>query len=219
VLLLLLLCFGPLCRETRAKEIPMTMQPVRILAFGDSLTAGWGVKPPSNVPACLEAALQKQGIAVSFINKGIPGDTTAGGLKRFEGALACNPDLVILELGANDNLQAIAPDRTEANLNAMLQILFDKGIPTLLAGIRPLRDLGPEYHVRFQSLFSNLADRHGAAFYADYLEGVAGNPEFLQKDGLHPNYEGTMEIARRLLPLVTDMVLNIQAAKAANLQP
>lgn len=197
----------------------MTMQPVRILAFGDSLTAGWGVVPPSNVPACLEAALQKQGIAVSFINEGIPGDTTVGGLKRFEAALTCNPDLVILELGANDNLQAIAPDRTEANLDAMLQTLSDKSIPTLLAGIRQVRDLGPEYNVRFQSLFSNLANRHGAAFYADYLEGVAGKPEFLQKDGLHPNYEGTMEIARRLLPLVTDMVLNIQAAKAANLQP
>lgn len=197
----------------------MTMQPVRILAFGDSLTAGWGVVPPSNVPACLEAALQKQGIAVSFINEGIPGDTTVGARKRFEAALTCNPDLVILELGANDNLQAIAPDRTEANLDAMLQTLSDKGIPILLAGIRQVRDLGPEYHVRFQSLFSNLADRHGAAFYADYLEGVAGKPEFLQKDGLHPNYEGTMEIARRLLPLVTDMVLHIQAAKAANLQP
>lgn len=219
VLLLLFLCFGPRCRETWAKEISMTIQPVRILAFGDSLTAGWGVKPPSSVPACLEATLQKQGIAVSFINEGIPGDTTVGGLKRFEAALACNPDLVILELGANDNLQAIAPDRTEANLDAMLQILFDKGIPTLLAGIRPLRDLGPEYNVRFQSLFSNLATRHGVALFPDYLEGVAGKPEFLQKDRLHPNYEGTMEIARRLLPLVTEMVRDIQNAKAANLQP
>lgn len=197
----------------------MTMQPMRILAFGDSLTSGWGVTPSSSVPACLEAALQKQGVDVCFINKGIPGDTTVGGLKRFEAALACNPDLVILELGANDNLQAIAPARTEANLDAMLKILSERGIPTLLAGIRPLRDLGPEYNTWFQSLFSNLAIRHEVVLFSDYLEGVAGKPEFLQKDGLHPNYEGTMEIARRLLPLVTGMVRNIQDAKAANLQP
>lgn len=197
----------------------MTMHPIRILAFGDSLTAGWGVVPPSSVPACLEAALQKQGIAVSFINEGIPGDTTVGGIQRFEGALACNPDLVILELGANDNRQAIAPERTEANLDSMLKILSERGIPTLLAGIRQLRDLGPEYNTWFQSLFANLATRHGVVLFPDYLEGVAGKPEFLQKDGLHPNYKGTMEIARRLLPLVTDMVRNIQATKAATLQP
>ena len=159
----------------------MPPHPVRILAFGDSLTAGWGVTPPSSVPACLEAALQKQGIAITFINEGIPGDTTVGGLKRFKRALACNPDLVILELGANDNLQAISPDRTEANLDAMLQTLSDKSIPVLLAGIRPLRDLGPEYNSRFQSLFLNVAGRHGAVFYSDFLEGVAGKPAFLQK--------------------------------------
>lgn len=197
----------------------MTVHPVRILAFGDSLTAGWGVTPPSSVPACLEAAFQKQGIAVLFINEGIPGDTTVGALKRFKKAFACNPDLVILELGANDNLQAIPPAQTEANLDAMLKILSDKGTPTLLAGIRQLRDLGPEYNTWFQSLFSNLATRHGVVLFPDYLEGVAGKPEFLQKDGLHPNYAGTMEIARRLLPLVTEMIQNIQDAKAANLRP
>jgi acyl-CoA thioesterase-1 len=193
----------------------MTIHAVRILAFGDSLTAGWGIVPSSSVPACLEAALQKQGIAVSFFNQGVPGDTTAGGLKRFESALACNPDLVILELGINDNLQAIAPDQTEANLDAMLKILSEKGIPTLLTGIRPLRDLGPEYKGWFESLFSNLAARHGAALYPDYLEGVAGKSTLLQRDGLHPNREGTKEIARRLLPVVTAMIRPIQIAKTS----
>lgn len=191
----------------------MTLEPFRILAFGDSLTAGWGVMPPSSVPACLQTSLQIKGIAVVFINEGTPGDTTAGGLKRFNKALTCNPDLVILELGANDNLQAMAPDKTEANLEAMLQTLSEKGIPTLFTGIRPLRNLGPEYNAAFQSLFSNLAARHRVVFYPDYLEGVAGKLEFLQKDKLHPNHEGTKEIARRLLPLVTDMLKKLRAAK------
>lgn len=190
----------------------MTKKPVRILAFGDSLTAGWGVVPPSSVPACLEASLQQEGFAVTFINAGIPGDTTTGAIKRFESALDCDPDLVILELGANDNLQAIPINRTEANLDAMLDILAQRHIPTLLAGICLLRDLGPEYKAGFQSLFEKLATRHGSLLYPDYLAGVAGNPTHLQKDGLHPNLSGTREIARRLLPLVTDMIRRFEAS-------
>lgn len=184
----------------------MTKRSVRILAFGDSLTAGWGVEPPSSVPACLEASLQKQGIATTFINEGIPGDTTVGALKRFDAALACDPDLVILELGANDNRQAIPLDRTRANLNSMLQTLCNRQIPTLFAGICLLRDLGPEYNAGFQALFAELATHHKVVFYPDYLEGVAGHPALLQKDQLHPNLAGTQEIAHRLLPLVTDMI-------------
>lgn len=195
----------------------MTKRPVRILAFGDSLTAGWGVEPPNSVPACLEGSLQKQGIATTFINKGIPGDTTVGALKRFDAALTCNPDLVILELGANDNRQAIPLDRTRSNLDSMLQTLSDKNIPTLFAGICLLRDLGPEYNAGFQSLFAELATQYKAVFYPDYLEGVAGHPDLLQKDLLHPNLAGTLEIARRLLPLVTDMIRKFETSQTAAL--
>jgi acyl-CoA thioesterase-1 len=219
-LLMLTLLFSLVhIRAGRGKEFSMSKQPVRILAFGDSLTAGWGVVPPSSVPACLETALREKGIAVTFINAGIPGDTTAGAIKRFEAALACDPDMVILELGANDNLQAIPTDRTAANLDAMLQVLSQRNIPTLLAGICLLRDLGAEYNAGFQALFEELATLYEAVFYPDYLAGVAGNPEYLQRDGLHPNLRGTQEIARRLLPVVTDMLANFGEPGADKLQP
>lgn len=202
-------------RTSPAKESSMSVQPVRILAFGDSLTAGWGLKPSKSVPALLEAALKMNGLEVSFINAGVPGDTTDGGMKRFEQALACNPDLVILELGANDNLQAIPPERTKANLDAMLRVLSGRQIPTLFTGIRLLRDLGSEYNDNFRTLFRELAERHGVMFYPDYMEGVAGNPDLLQRDGLHPNIKGTREIARRLLPPVTDLIRKHRTAGTA----
>ncbi|MGE4492260.1 MAG: arylesterase [Syntrophotalea sp.] len=197
----------------------MPKQPVRILAFGDSLTAGWGLQPSKTVPACLESTLIKEGFDVSFINAGVPGETTEGGIRRFEKALGCNPDLVILELGANDNLQALPLTVTKTNLDAMLGILAARNIPALFAGIRPLRDLGPDTNFRFVSLFHELASRHAVPFYPDYLDGVAGNPMLLQKDGLHPNARGAREIAKRLRPLVIDMLRALEGSAPAGSQP
>lgn len=219
LLSLLLLLPGLPPGRAAAREIAVTTEPVRILAFGDSLTAGWGISPPASVPSYIETALLKQAMPVTMINAGVPGDSTVAALQRFEAALACRPDMVILALGANDTLHAIDPARTEANLAAMLEALAARGIPALLAGIRPLRALGADYDRQFQAQFIRLAARYRVVFYPDYLEGVAGDPRMLQRDGLHPNRKGTKEIARRLLPLVGDMVARIRAERAAAPKP
>jgi acyl-CoA thioesterase-1 len=208
-LLLSLLFPAPCCRAGHHPDTPMTSRPVHVLAFGDSLTAGFGVVPHASVPARLEKILRQQGLNVSFTNAGLSGDTSAGGLARFEQALTGNPDLVMLELGANDNLQAIDPGQTETNLAAMLTLLKQRGIPALLIGVRPLRDLGEQTNGRFCAIFTRLAATYDIPLYPDLLAGVAGHPKLLLRDGLHPNSKGTKEMARRLAPLLAQLVRNI----------
>jgi acyl-CoA thioesterase-1 len=181
---------------------PAARRPLRILAFGDSLVAGFAVSSKKAFPVRLEKTLQAMGFSVELINAGLPGDTTAGGLSRLEGALGCDPDLVILELGTNDNLQGFDPALTEANLDAMLTRIKKRGIAVLLTGIRPLRDLGDDYRVAFTTIFPRLAEKHEAPLYLDFLEGVAGRPELNKADGIHPNPKGIDEIVRRISPLV-----------------
>jgi len=193
----------------------MISRPVHVLAFGDSLTAGFGVVRHASVPARLEKILRQQGLNVTFTNAGLSGDTSAGGLVRFEQALAGHPDLVMLELGANDNLQAIDPARTEANLAAMLTRLQQGGIPALLIGIRPLRNLGAQANARFSAIFTRLAATYGIPLYPDLLAGVAGRPGLLLRDGLHPNSKGTREMARRLAPLLAERLRNIGATESS----
>jgi acyl-CoA thioesterase I len=185
-------------------------RPLRILAFGDSLVAGFAVSSKAAFPVRLEKALRGMGFAVEMINAGVPGDTTAGGRARLEQALECDPDLVILELGANDNLLGLDPAVTESNLDAMLARLKEKDIAVLLAGIHPLRDLGENYRDGLAAVFSRLAEKYQALLYPDFLTGVAGRPELNKADGIHPNPKGIDEIVRRVTPLVADLLQRVQ---------
>lgn len=187
-------------------------RPLRILAFGDSLLAGFAVSSKAAFPVRLEKALRSMGFAVELINAGRPGDTTAGGRARLEQALACEPDLVILELGVNDNLQGFDPAVTESNLDAMLVRLKQRNIAVLLAGIHPLRDLGEAYRAGLAAVFSRLAEKYQALLYPDFLAGVAGRPEFNKADGIHPNPKGIDEIVRRVAPLVADLLKRVQGS-------
>lgn len=202
-----LLAAGTVCLVRNDSTPEPQPAPVRVLAFGDSLIAGFGLPEAATPPARLEKRLAAANLACRVINAGVPGDTSAGGLARLEQTLAATgPDVVILELGVNDNLQGWPPEQTEANLDAMLTLLARRGISTLLAGVRPLRDLGESTNLRFQAIFPRLAARHGTPIYPDFLAGVAGNPRLLLRDGLHPNSKGAKEIVGRMTPLVTDLI-------------
>lgn len=196
----LLVTFGLLAALVNLS--PAQADSLRLVALGDSLTAGYNLPPDAAFPARLEKALRATGLDVRVDNAGVSGDTSTSGLARLDWALDGKPDGVILELGANDALRGIPPDLTEANLDKILSRLKAKGIPVLLAGMRAPPNWGPEYRRAFDSLYSRLAARHGVALYPFFLDGVAAVPHLNQDDGNHPTAAGVDEIVRRILPTV-----------------
>lgn len=175
----------------------------RLLAFGDSLTSGWGLPARDAFPAALERALHAAGRGdVRVIAAGVAGDTTAGGRARLDWSLADRPHAAIVELGANDGLRGIDPASTHANLDAILGELSRRGIPVLLAGMYAPPNLGREYGQAFDAIYPKLAQKHGVALYPFFLDGVAVEPALNQPDGLHPNAEGVAVIVARILPYV-----------------
>ncbi|MGE5476925.1 MAG: arylesterase [Bacteroidales bacterium] len=179
---------------------------LRILALGDSLTAGYGVAADAAFPVQLERALRAEGYDVTVLNAGVSGDTTAGGRARLDWALADKPQVAIVELGANDGLRGLDPKLTEQNLDAILTRLRADGVRVLLTGMRAPPNYGPDYAQSFAALFPRLAERHKVAFYPFFLDGVARDPRLNQPDGLHPTRDGVAEIVRRILPSVRAVV-------------
>lgn len=179
---------------------------IRVAVLGDSLGAGRGLPSGKAFPARLEEALSEQGYDVDVLDMSVSGDTTAGGLARLEWLLEAQPDLVIVELGGNDALRGLDPDRTRANLDALLSRLKKADITVLLAGMRAPRNLGRDYYNKFDRIYPELADKHDVALYPFFLEGVVGIPEMNQLDGIHPTAEGIEEIVRRILPLVRTLL-------------
>lgn len=176
-----------------------------VLAFGDSLTAGYGLKPNESFPAQLQASLRKSGVAVRVHNGGVSGDTTAAGKARMGWVIAslkAKPDLVILELGANDMLRGLKPAQTRANLDAMLAELKRRGIPVILAGMRASPNLGRAYASQFDPIYPALARKHGARLYPFFMAGVTLNRSLLIADQMHPNAKGVAVIVRGIQPQV-----------------
>lgn len=177
-----------------------------VLAFGDSLTAGYGLEPASAFPLQLERALRRLGTPATVVNGGVSGDTSTGGRSRLlwllDGAAGTKPDLVIVELGANDALRGIDPSVTRANLDWIIHTLRQRDITVILAGMMAPPNLGPDYGKAFNGLYPALAKKHGVALYRFFLDGVAAEPAYLQEDGMHPNEKGAARIAARLAPLV-----------------
>lgn len=181
-------------------------EPVTILAFGDSLTAGYGLDPGMAVPELLEDMLRSDGHNVTILNAGVSGDTTTGGLARLPWTLQQDADAAILELGANDGLRGEDLEVMESNLDAMLRLFDKRSMPVLFAGMKAMPNLGAEYAGEFAAVFSRLAERHDVIFYPFYLEGVAGDPELNLPDGIHPNEEGSRRIAENIYPYVVELV-------------
>ena len=175
-----------------------------VLAFGDSLAAGYGLAPHESFPRQLEALLRERHPGASVANAGVSGDTSAGGRARLARVLArltARPDLAIVELGANDLLRGIAPERMRENLDWVMGELTRCGIPVLLTGMWAPPFLGA-FAERYNRVFPDLAARHGAALYPHFLDGVMGDPALTLRDRVHPNARAIGIVARRILPLV-----------------
>jgi acyl-CoA thioesterase I len=185
-------------------------EPFRLLAFGDSLTAGYGLPEKDGFTSQLQQALRARGHDVVVINGGVSGDTMAGGLERVEWSLADKPQAVIVALGGNDLLRAIDPQRTRASLDAILSKFTDAGVKVLLAGMLAPVNLGPDYRAAFDALYPELAAKYQVAFYPFFLDGVATVRKYTQNDGLHPNAEGVAEMVVRILPSVESLIADAQ---------
>ncbi|MBK8209535.1 MAG: arylesterase [Rhodospirillales bacterium] len=192
--------------------------PPRLLLLGDSLLAGYGLPRSDAFPARLAAALKVEGIPATLVEAGVSGDTTAGGLARLPWVLgpsaAQQPDAVLVELGGNDMLRGFPPNITEANLDRILTILGERRIPVLLAGMRAAPNLGADYVNAFDAIFPRLAEKHNVALYPFFLDGVAGNPDLNQSDGIHPNAAGVTVIVERILPSVRTLLNRAVTAAA-----
>ncbi|HEX7781404.1 MAG TPA: arylesterase [Sphingobium sp.] len=176
-----------------------------ILAFGDSLTAGYGLKPAEAFPAQLEAALRRDKIAVRVQNAGVSGDTTAQARARLDWVLRSmkqRPDLIIVQLGGNDMLRGIDPAQTRANLSAILTELKKRKMPVLLAGMLAAPNLGSDYGKRFNPIYPALAKQYGAGLYPFFLNGVTGNPALQLPDHMHPTGKGVAVVVRGISPSV-----------------
>jgi acyl-CoA thioesterase-1 len=170
-----------------------------ILAFGDSLTAGYGVPHGSGYPEQLQRRLDGSGYKYRIVNMGISGDTTSGGRARLQSALSAMPSIVILELGANDGLRGMPVSEMQANLEEMITRFQKTHAKVILAGMTLPRNYGPAYVKSFEDVFRSLAKKYNLPLIPFFLEGVAGNPKYTLPDFLHPNAEG--------YTLVTDIVM------------
>ena len=180
-----------------------------VLAFGDSLTAGYGLPAAQAFPTRLEAALRRAGVAARVQNAGVSGDTSAAGRARLAWVLRASkgtPDLVIVELGANDMLRGLSPDQTRANLDAILAELKRRRIPVLLAGMRAAPNMGRDYAKRFEAVYPDMAKKYGARLYPFFLSGVAAQRGLLQADGMHPNPRGVEIVVKGIAPVVAGML-------------
>lgn len=187
---------------------------IRIVAFGDSLTAGYGLKPGEAFPVQLERRLKAKSYQVEIANAGVSGDTTAGGLARLDWVVPNGTDAVIVELGANDALRGYPPADAKKNLDQIVARLRARGIDVLIAGMRAPSNLGAEYQRGFDPIFKEVADRHGALFYPFFLAGVALDPKLNLPDGLHPNAEGVSVIAEKILPTVEELIARVKTRLA-----
>lgn len=193
---------------------------LKILALGDSLTAGYGLASlTDSFPAQLERALDAKGYAVKILPGGISGDTTTGGLNRLEWSLAAKPDAVIVELGANDALRGIDPKLTAENLRAIVRRIQRDGTPVLLAGMMAPPNLGRDFGQRFNAIYPAVAKETGALLYPFFLDGVAAKPALNQEDQMHPTPAGVAVIVERILPSVEKLIAQAEKAARAKSPP
>jgi len=209
VILFIMGCGLIACRGEKPGEMVEKEEKVAtktILAVGDSLTAGFGLAEEEAYPALLEKKLQADGHPYRVVNAGVSAETSSGTLSRLEWLLTQNPDIVILETGANDGLRGIDPQVAEKNIGEILTVLKDKDIVVLLAGMKMVRNLGPQYVARFNALYPRLAEEHEVIFMEFFLEGVAMESGLNQADAIHPNRAGYEKIVENIYPYVLQAI-------------
>lgn len=194
--------------------VPASAEPIRIVALGDSLSAGYELPPAAAFPAKLEAALRERGHDVVIANAGVSGDTSRAGLERLDWSVPDGTEGVIVELGANDALRGIDPATTRENLDEIVARLTERGIDVLVAGMLAPRNLGEAYRQAFDGMFEEIAEAYDALLYPFFLEGVATDPTLNLADGIHPNADGVDVIVERFLPYAEDLIARIEARRA-----
>ena len=176
-----------------------------VLVFGDSLSAGFGIDVDQSWTALLQSRLQSQGYEHRVVNASISGDTTEGGAARIEQAIAAfSPSLVILELGGNDGLRGIPPDRMRANLDKIITVSQSSGAAVVMLGIRIPTNYGPRYREAFENVFRQLAAKHDIAWIEFFMEGVVLDEELMQDDGVHPNAAGQPVLLDSAWPMISE---------------
>jgi acyl-CoA thioesterase-1 len=190
-------------------------RPVKIVALGDSLTAGYGLSRQDAFPEKLEKALKAKGVAVEIENAGVSGDTASGGLSRLDWSVPDGTDAVIVELGANDMLRGVDPKVTRAAIETIVERLKARNIEVLLAGMRAAPNMGEEYLRGFDAIFPELAAKHGLVYYPFFLEGVATQAKYALQDGIHPNAAGVSQIVSTIMPKVEELILRVRKKRGA----
>jgi len=181
-------------------------QDLKIILFGDSLMAGYGLDQSNHLDRLLEKDLLDQGIASQITNASVSGDTSNGGLNRLNWSLQDDYDLFILGLGANDMLRGISPETTKANLEGIIRAVQKKNIPILLTGMQTPSSYGQDYQSSFNSIYPQLAKEYEIFLYPFLLEGVALNPNLNQSDGKHPNEKGIALISKKIAEKIKNIL-------------
>jgi acyl-CoA thioesterase I len=189
-----------LAREPARDELP------KIVAFGNSLTAGAGIPPGESYPAHLQRRLDQSGYRYRVINAGVSGETTAGGLRRVDWMLKSRPQIVILELGGNDGLRGLSLDHMYDNLDAMIQRVQAAGAHVILAGLKLPLNYGEEYRAGFEAVYARLAQAHHVTLMPFFLEGVGAQANLNQADGIHPTGDGYRVIVDHLWPVLQPLL-------------
>lgn len=201
--------------DKEPEAAPVDAKTMRIVALGDSLTAGYGLESEKDFASQLEKALRAENYNVKVENAGVSGDTTAGGLARLEWALAGEAGepkvkLMIIALGANDLLRGVDPRVTRENLEAILTELKDREVRAVLVGMQSPGNMGPAFQRRFDKIFPAVAEKYGVPFYPFFLEGVAMKPELNLADGMHPNEAGVAIMVKNILPTIKDALKGLE---------
>ena len=183
---------------------------VRVVALGDSLTAGYGLAADAAFPARLEKALAAKGLSITVANAGVSGDTASGGLARLDWSVPEGTDAVILELGANDMLRGIDSKVTQRALEEIVRRLTERRIVVLVAGMRAIPNLGIDFASGFETIYPEIASKYGALLYPFFLDGVAGDAKLNQRDGLHPTAAGIDVIVGGILPKAEELIARVR---------
>lgn len=186
--------------------VPARAQTVRLVAFGDSLTAGYGLQQEESYPYRLQSALREREIDVVIENAGVSGDTSSAAAQRLDWSVPEGTDGVIVALGGNDLLRGTDPAVTARAMQAIIERLRQRAIPVLLAGMRAPANLGEDYVRAFDAVFAELGQREDVIYMPFFLEGVAASPGLNQADGIHPNAEGVDVIVENILPFVLQLI-------------
>jgi len=185
-------------------------QTIKIVALGDSLTAGFGLTGQEALPAQLEAALKRRGHDVEIANAGVSGDTASGGLARVDWSVPDGTDAVILALGANDMLRGVDPAVTKKALGDAIRRLRARNIDVMIAGMRAAPNLGADYAKKFDAMYEELAREYGVLLYPFLLDGVAAQRELIMADGLHPTAKGVSVMVERILPSSESLIERVE---------